>query len=91
MTDKEFKKEILPLILKVREKCAEKNVPFFACFIINPMTDERHAELLSPALLDIEMPNNIIQKFLNVYNGFDTVPPNEILEIDFSNGDADLF
>lgn len=85
MTDKEFKKEILPLISKIREKCVENEVPFFSCFIINPETNERHAELISPALLDITMDNNIIQKFLNVYNGFDTVPPNELVEISFDS------
>lgn len=89
MTKEEYKQKISPLMLALKKICIENKVPFFFCFLLNPDgTGDKETDCLTSSMVGIDQKDDTLQKFMNVCNGFETVPPRDTIEIEFPTFEA---
>ncbi len=82
---KVIKDEIVDTVLRLKALCRQYGIP---CFVAMPEVEDGkktqyYTEILSPAVLEMELSDDRISQMINVINGFDTVPPRSAIEIDF--------
>lgn len=80
-----YEQEIYNKVNELKLLCNQEKIPmFFACAISS--TEKKtvyETEYISAASNDIILKDDKIADFINVVNGFDTVPPKEIIEIEY--------
>ena len=83
--EKVVKSEIVPLMEALLKVCNEQQVPIFISVASKNSEEGTSYELisLSPDVLGVSLADNKFSKFVNVMNGFETVPPRTILELDY--------
>lgn len=79
------KSQIIPLMESLMKLCNQEQIPLFATIVTKNSPEETTYESvsLSPDVLGLDLKENNFPKFINVVNGFDTVPPRTILEIEY--------
>lgn len=82
---KEYAAEIAPLVLELKKKCYEHNIPMFFCAAVadNGKTTEYKNEMLSAEIVRQNLSDDRIAKMVNVVLGYDVVMPSKPQEIDF--------
>ena len=82
-----YKKEIEPLINEIKHKCNRKAMPFFiaTCIANNEKESVYANDMLASVSNNIILKDDLIPKFINVYNGFDTVLNKCSFEIDMDD------
>lgn len=85
-----FTEHVEPLVREVRKACYEQKIPMFFTAAVSDgkQGTEYRSAMISPGLVDVTLSDNRIAKMANVANGFDTVPPAEVMELEF---DAEQF
>lgn len=82
---KVYENEIFDKINELKLLCNKEKIPmFFACAIES--TDKKTTyvtEYVGSKSNGIELKEDKITGFINVVNGFETVPPKNIIEIDY--------
>jgi hypothetical protein len=80
-----FETEIQEKIDEILRICNRERIPMFFCAAVknSPEGTEYRKEMFATSSNNILLKEDFIPKFLNVTNGFITVPPTEIVEIDF--------
>ena len=80
-----YENVIYDKINELKILCNQEKIPmFFACAIAN--TDKKttyETEFISATSNNINLKDDKITDFINVVNGFSTVPPHTDIEIDF--------
>lgn len=82
---KEYEEELKEKIQDLAKFCMFNKIPLFvtAC-VSNDETDtEYFSEMISPDVLNLKLTDNRFPKYVNVGLGFETVPANEIIEVEF--------
>ena len=81
----EYESEIIDLITQLRISCNRNKIPMFVSICIK--NDEHGSlyknEMVGAASSGINLKDDKLVGFVNVINGFDTVPKREEIEIDF--------
>lgn len=80
-----YEKEILDLITKLRIVCNRNKVPMFVSVCIQNNKNESvyKNEMVGAASSGITLKDDKLVKYVNVLNGFDTVPKKETDEFEF--------
>lgn len=80
-----FELEIAPVMEELVQICNKHRVPFFAttCVKNDENGSEYRTEMYASASNEIRLKNDLFPKFVNVLNGFATVPPVSEIEIEF--------
>lgn len=80
-----YNEHIESLVQEVKLSCYEHRIPmFFSAAICDEHGKTEYKNvMISPALVDTRLSDDRISKMVNVMNGFDTVPPSEVMEIEF--------
>lgn len=84
-----IKKEIQPMIKALKDVCAQNNIPMFIALAEKEDGENAtsyYTEILSPAVLGMNLANDKISPMLKVVNeGFDLVPSmlQDAIEMDF--------
>jgi len=73
---KEYEEEIVDLVFKLRSTCNRVGIPMFLSMCVK--NDEHETvyknEMVGAASTGIKLTDDKLVKFVNVLNGFDTVP-----------------
>lgn len=80
-----YELEIQPAMETLVQICNKHHVPFFAavCIKNDEKGSEYKADMYASASNEIRLKNDLFPKFVNVLNGFATVPPVDEVEIEF--------
>ena len=82
---KYFENEIYNKVNELKLLCNAAKIPmFFACATVS--TDKKttyETEYVGTESNDIHLKDDKITEFINVVNGFETIPPRNIVEIEF--------
>jgi hypothetical protein len=80
-----FDSEIQERIDEIVRICNRERIPMFFCAAVKNSEEgtEYRKEMFATASNGITLKQDFIPSFLNVTNGFATVPPSEIVEIEF--------
>ena len=82
---KEYNDEIIDLVAKLRIACNRNKIPMFVSVCIK--NDEKGSvyknEMVGTASAGIKLTDDRIVKFVNVLNGFDTIPKRDDAFDDF--------
>lgn len=82
----EYEDEILDLVTKLRIACNRNKVPMFVSVCVKNTDKETlyKNEMVSAVSSGIKLKDDKIVKFVNVLNGFDTVPKadNDVFDFD---------
>lgn len=82
---KTYMNEIYDKVNELKLLCNEEKIPmFFACAVES--TDKKtvyETEYVGSKSNGIELKDDKICDFINVVNGFETIPPKKIIEIDY--------
>lgn len=80
-----FEKEIASKLQELAQLCNYHQIPFFAaiCVANNGKETEYVSEMISPAITGCELTDDRFPKYVNIGLGFDTVPSNELIEVQF--------
>lgn len=80
-----YDKKIKPLVEEINEICISEKIPYFATFVISDKEGKTEYETyrLTPGVAEVKINDDRITKMLNVANGFDTIPPHKMLELEF--------
>lgn len=83
--EKVIQNEIEPYLNKIIKICNEEKIPiFFTLAASNSDAETKYeTKTLSPDVLGVELKENNFPEFINVMNGFNTVPPRTILEMEY--------
>lgn len=81
----EYESEVIDLVTKLRVVCNRNSIPMFVSVCIK--NDEKGTtyknEMVGAASSGIKLTDDKLVKFVNVLNGFDTVPKREDFDFDF--------
>lgn len=81
----EYESEIIDLVTQLRIACNRNKIPMFVSICIK--NDENGTkyknEMVGAASSGIKLNDDKLIKYVNVLNGFETVPKREEVEIDF--------
>jgi len=74
---KDFEEEILPLVEKLRQICSLNDIPFFfSAAITNDSSGTEYRTIaLTPSITGTGLKKDYFKDFINVTNGFYTIPP----------------
>ena len=80
-----FKDKIEPLISALKKACNEEKMPMFitVCVKNNKSETEYENDMISPAITETKLNDDVFPNLVNVMNGFDTVMKQEMPEIEF--------
>lgn len=80
-----YELEIKPAMETLVQICNKHHVPFFSavCIKNDKNGSEYKADMYASASNEIRLKNDLFPKFVNVLNGFATVPPVDEVEIEF--------
>lgn len=82
---KVYEQEIFNKVNELKLLCNQEKIPmFFACAVES--TDKKtvyETEYVGSKSNDIELKDDKICGFINVVNGFETIPPKKIIEIEY--------
>lgn len=85
-----YKNTILPLLEQIEQLCKMEKLPFF--FTIAIANDKKgtkyESTALTPVPMELMLAEDKIVKHINVVNGFDTIPPEMIPELEFDIDDS---
>lgn len=81
MEENIYTEQIAPKIKEIRDICLKERIPYFTFFLLPD--GSKKVSTLTQAMLNIDPDEESIQHFMNILNGFTTVPPSQITEIDF--------
>ena len=81
----EYESEIIDLITQLRIACNRNKIPMFisVCIKNNEHGSLYKKEMVGAASSGINLKDDKLVGFVNVLNGFNTVPKREEMEIDF--------
>lgn len=81
---RKHEEELKNKIQELTKYCMFNGIPLFvtACIDDNGKKSEYISEMVSPDVLDVNLSDNRFPKYVNIGLGFDTVPANEIIEIE---------
>ena len=89
------KKDIYEKMLKekideLKKLCNQERMPMFIAVCTESTKKETHyeADLVGSYSNDIILKDDLIPKFINVFNGFDTVPHDEEVELEMNVSDS---
>lgn len=84
---KEYEEEILDLVTKLRIACNRNKIPMFVsvCIKNNDKETVYKNDMVGAASSGIKLKDDKLVKFVNVLNGFNTVPKNLVDEFDFDD------
>jgi len=78
-----YEDEIAEVVMELKLLCNKYKLPMFVSVCVkNGKETEYVSDMVGSASNDIFLQDDKIPKYVNILNGFDTVPPNEILEIE---------
>ena len=81
----EFETQLREKVQEILKICNKEQIPVFISFAVK--NDEKKTEYINEmfpsATNDIFLKNDYFPNFVNVINGFRTVPPQKIVEIDY--------
>lgn len=83
---KVYENEIFNKITELKLLCNAEKIPMFFAVAIES-TDKKtvyETEYVGAKSNEIELKDDKITDFINVVNGFETVPPKSIIEIDYN-------
>ena len=82
-----FEFEIKPAMETLVQLCNKHHIPFFVatCIKNDESGSEYKADMYASLSNEIRLKKDLFPKFVNVLNGFLTVPPNDELEIMFDD------
>ena len=71
-----YEKEIAPLVKEVLLLCDQNQIPAFITLAVSDDGKETtwHSEMISSMNADRELSNDLLPKFVNIFNGFEMVP-----------------
>lgn len=80
-----FDESIAPKIEEIIQICNREHIPIFisACVKNTEESSEYKTDMFASASNNIHLKNDLIPRFVNVTNGFTTIPPTDIIDIDF--------
>lgn len=81
-----FDTQIKDLIEQIQQICKKENIPFFfSAAVENNVADTKYeVYALTATPMELSLAEDDIVKHINVFNGFDTVPPENLPELEFS-------
>lgn len=79
-----YEKVIKEKITELKKLCNQERMPMFIAVCTENSKDGTHyeADIVGSYSSNIILKEDLIPKFINVFNGFDTVPPEETIEIE---------
>lgn len=79
-----YNKELLEKVYELKLLCNQYRMPMFISICVeNDSKGTKYiSEMVGSYSNDVKLKNDLIPKYVNVLNGFDTVPKQEILEIE---------
>lgn len=82
---KEHEEELKNKIQELARFCMFNGIPLFvtACLSDDGEKTEYVSEMVSPDVLSVNLSDNRFPKYVNVGLGFETVPANEVIEVEF--------
>ena len=86
MTDKydEYELIIAPLVFSLKQRCYECGIPFFISAAVANLDGGTvyKNEMVSPLMVNADLLDDKISRYVNVLSGFNTVLPKEAIEIE---------
>ena len=81
----EFDKRIKPLVSEILLRCSESSIPVFISFAVKGDEEETeyYNDMISASMLGIALKRNQLAEFVNILNGFYTVPEKKEFSIDY--------
>lgn len=83
---KEYTSLVEPKIEEIVRICNENKIPFFMTFMVNDKgnsVEDFKTKTLSTSVLDVNTNDETFAKLINVMNGFETIPPQDTIEIEY--------
>lgn len=79
-----YNKEILEKVYELKLLCNKHRLPMFVSVCVKNDNNESKyvSEMVGSQSNNVILKNDLIPKFVNVLNGFDTIPKQEILEVE---------
>ena len=79
-----YEKMIKDKVYELKLLCNRERIPMFfsACVENSKKGSTYESEIVGSCSNGIELKKDLIPKYINVYNGFDTVPHDEVLELE---------
>lgn len=80
-----YKNSIEPLVNEIKKICCKEKMPMFiaVCVSNDKTKTEYEKDVVSADISEIKLTEDIIPNLINVTLGFDTVIPNEAIDLDF--------
>ena len=81
----EFNKKIKPILSELLLKCSEASIPVFVSFAIkgDESKTDYYNDMISPSMKGMTLKNNQLAEFVNILNGFYTVPEKKDFTLDY--------
>ena len=83
--EKIIKSRLAAPLTEIMKICKQEKIPFFFSAVASDdeTKTKYFSEILTPMALGTEIADDKITKMMGVLNGFDVIPPREMLNIDF--------